>query len=446
MCDTPLREMPGTTCVTSNFPRLRRFLDAGLPAKWSVILFLVLATSLRAQERVRTVFESPLIQAYRRSPQAFFYLGPFQEELQGTAAVQYTDNVQLTNTNKISDLSFTQALSLNSTWVISHLNQLQFNFGGQLIENFYGNGRSRLNFAVDPTSKIEFKIEVSDFKIRLFDNFSYSQNPTTDPTATNTANLNSLTNTIGAVVDADLNRAIISLAADYTYNNTSGTNTQGQTNPTTSGTRESYRVGPYVTFQLSPTILYGFNVTATRSTSSDAASVNSLNFGPFINGKLTRELEFDFAVGGTLADTKPAIPPGYYFSAVIRYLVNKHWQILFSGSHDLVFTSGNYLTEENLFQLGTQLGITRFITFSLSPFVNFGDVKSTGLNTGSLQGSNYTQFGFEAGLEWKLRKRWSTTLTYGYIRRESGAAFGTGTTASQNYIQNTIALSIGYAF
>ena len=58
-------------------------------------------------------------------------------------------------------------------------------------------------------------------------------------------------------------------------------------------------------------------------------------------------------------------------------MINRHWQLLFSGSHDLIFTTGTNLTEENLFRLGTQLDLTRFITFSLSPFVNFGDVKTT---------------------------------------------------------------------
>ena len=166
------------------------------------------------------------IESFRRSPEAFFYLGPFQEELIGSAGVQYTDNVNLAATNKISDLSFTQALNLNTTWVISHLNQLQFNFGGQLIENFYGNGRNQVNFAIAPDSMIEFKFAISDLQVRLYDQFSYVQNPTSDPTRTNTANLNSLTNTIGAVVDTDLNIAVLSFSADYTYNNQSGTNAQ----------------------------------------------------------------------------------------------------------------------------------------------------------------------------------------------------------------------------
>jgi hypothetical protein len=435
----------------SRVTRFRHFLRACPATISSFILCLILITSLRAQEPVRTSALQLRIQSFRQNPEAFFYLGPFQEVLIGSAGVQYTDNVDLAPTNKISDLSFSLGLNSETTWVISHLNQLQFNFGGQVIENFYGNGRNQVTFAVDPTSNIEFKFEVADFlQVRLYDQFSYVQNPTTDPTATNTANLNSFTNTIGAAVDADLNLAVLSLSADYSYNNQSGSNSQGQTNSTTTGTRESFRFGPSLTFRLSPTILYGINAVATRTTSAGEANVNSLNVGPFINGKLSREFEFDLAAGATLVDTKPAIPTDYYLFAAIRYQITRHWQLIFSGSHELIFTTGTNLTEQNLIQLGTQLGVTRSITLTVSPFVNFGDVKTTTVGTGTVntaanQGS-YTQFGIAASLGWKPRKRWSTELSYNFIRRESGATFGTGTTASQNYIQNTIAFSISYAF
>jgi opacity protein-like surface antigen len=47
-------------------------------------------------------------------------------------------------------------------------------------------------------------------------------------------------------------------------------------------------------------------------------------------------------------------------------------------------------------------------------------------------------------LTWRPRKRWSTELTYDYIRRESGSSGGAN--ASDNYIQNTLSLSVNYAF
>jgi hypothetical protein len=176
--------------------------------------------------------------------------------------------------------------------------------------------------------------------------------------------------------------------------------------------------------------------------------VNALNFGPFTKGKLGPNLEYDLSAGVSLIDTKPSIPLTYYFSAAIRYQINRHWQLILSGSHDLIFTTGTDLTEQNLFRLGTQIDLTRWIAFSAAPFINFGQEKTTNqgtINSSSNEG-NYTQFGIEASLVWKLRKRWSTSLGYQFVRRESDATFGTGTTASQNYIQNSFTFSLSYAF
>jgi hypothetical protein len=118
----------------------------------------------------------------------------------------------------------------------------------------------------------------------------------------------------------------------------------------------------------------------------------------------------------------------------------------------LIFTTGTSLTEQNLIKAGTRLGITRFITLTVSPFVNFGDVKTTQASTIVTAPNpgigSYTQFGIEASLTWKPRYRWTTGLTYDFVRRESGAMSGTATTngISNSYIQNTIAFSIDYAF
>jgi hypothetical protein len=435
--------MPRESHAISAIVPLRRCLSAGRATIGWVIFYLLSTVSLQAQERVRSAAPGPLIEAYRRSPDAFFYLGPFQEIITGTLTTQYNDNVNLTPTNKISNLSFSLGMGLDTTWTISHLNQLNFRFGGALTENFYGNGRNQFTFSIAPNSIIEFKFAISDVQIRLFDSFSYTQNPTTSPTATNTANLNSLTNTIGAVAETDLNIALFSLAADITYNDQSGQTSGGQASQGTTGTRESFRVSPSLTFRMTPTILYGINGSATRSTGENAANVNSLSLGPFMNGKLGRHLEFDLAIGGTFVSTTPAVQPSYYFSGAIRYQLNRHWQIILSGSHDLVFTTGTDLTEQNLIRIGTQLGLTRSISFNIAPFVNFGNVDSTATNSGVAAGP-YTQIGIEAGLTWKPRKRWSSELGYTYIRRESGAS-GTAA-ASDSYIQNTISWSVNYAF
>ena len=405
---------------------------------WLLCTMLPGAPLLRAQELVRSAAEKPAIASFR-NPEAFFHIGPLEELLTGSIGVQYTDNVELTNTDKISDFSIFQALDLDSTWVISQLNQLHLKVGGQLTENFYGNGKSSVNFAVSPDSLIQFQFEISNFLIRLYNQFSYVQNPTSNPTATNTANLNSLTNTVGASVESDLGVALLSLFADYTYNDQTGATAQNQTNAATTGTRSSFRTGPTLTFNWSPAIAYGINPTATRSTGSNSANVNSLNVGPFIKGKLSPEFDFDLDGGATLIDTKPSLGPNYYFDATARYQLNRNWQLILSASHELLFTTGTDITEQTTVQVASRLALTRFITLTATPFINFGDEKTTQAAVSTSEPGWYTQYGLEASLAWKMRKRWSSALTYDFTRREARMAANT-------YVQNLFAFSITYAF
>jgi hypothetical protein len=415
-----------------------RFSGTTRIAAIATTLCLVCANWLHAQESVRTAAGRLKIESFR-NPEAFFRLGPLQEELIGSAGLEYTDNSQLTHTDKISLLRFYQGLSLNTIWVISHLNRLEFNFGGQLNEDLYGNGRSLVNFSISPDSLVQFQFAVSNFEVRLFDRFSYVQNPTSNPTATNTANLNSLTNTIGAAIDTDLNLAILTFAGDYTYNNQSGTTTQGTSNPTTTGTRNSYRVGSNVAFHLSPLIHYGLDLGLTRTSgsgggnTSGSSNVNSFNFGPFIRGQASRFTDFDLSGGLNLVETTPSVPLGYYFRGVIRHQFNRNWQAILSASHDFIFSTGTDLTEETSFRLGTQLNLTRFLALTGAPFVFFGDEK-----TGPTQG-NFTQYGVTLGLGWQPRRRLSATLAYDFIRRN-------GTSAGNSYIQNTLTFQVSYRF
>ena len=328
----------------------------------------------------------------------------------------------------------TLALGLNTTWTISHLNQLHFNFSGDVIQNFYSNGRTQLQFVISPGSEIAFRFAVSNVQVRLFDRISYAQNPTTDPTATNTSNLNNFTNTVGGVVDTDLNLAILSFLADYTYNSQSGTNVAGENNPGTSGTRNSIRAGTSVSFHWTPTLFYGIEATATRSTGSNSANVNNLAFGPFIRGKLGQLTNLDLAAGVSLYDTNaPISPTTYYFSGTIRHQVDPNLQLIVSALHDLAFSNSTNLTEETIFRVGTQLNLTRFITISASPFVDFGNGK-----TGTDQGP-FTFFGVQATLGWKPHERWTAGLTYNFTRREADLNANT-------YIQNSLGFRINYAF
>src|SRR6516164_52801 len=411
----PVHKMPKNDWIQSRVTPLYRFPGNTVMAVVATALCLVCTDPVHAQERVRTAQGHLEIESFK-NPLIFFRLGPLQEELVGNVGLEYTDNSGLTNTDKIARLRVSQGLDLNSIWLLSHLSSLRFDFAGQLYEDFYQHGRTILDFAI-PNALLQFEFPIADFQVRLYDQFSYIQNPTTNPTATNTSNANSLTNTIGAEVSTDWHLIVFSLAGDYSYNNQSGSTAQGATNPTTTGTNNSYRITPSIGFHFNPDILYGVNASLTRTEGSGggnitgSSTVSSLNVGPFFRGKLSRFTDVDLAAGASLFDTQPSMAPTYYYRVALRHQFNRNLQAFFSSSHDLFLTTGTDLTEVTIFSLGAQANLTRFITFTTSPFYSFGDEK-----TGPTQG-DYKQYGVELALTWRPHRRWQTGITYNFIRR-----------------------------
>jgi hypothetical protein len=419
-----------------------------------VAFFFFDITALRAQnyafssqERVRTAAGRLEIQSFRK-PEAFFTVGPLQEELIGSVGLEFDDNANLAHTGKISRLRFYEALTLNTTWVLSELNRIEFAFGGSLNEDFYGNGKSQLNVGIAPDSLVQFQFAAGDFLFHVYDRFSYIQDPTTDASTANTTYLNNLTNTIGARVDADFNLVVLSLQTDYTYNNRSGSNPEGTTSSNESGDRNSFRISPSLGFRLSPTILYGVEATLGRATGSTttgavgSANVNSLSVGPFIRGALSRLTDIDFGIGANLLDAKPSVAPDYYLSAVIRHQFSPNLQLILSASHDILFTTGTDLTEETILQGALQFKLTRFITFSSSSYVSFGK-DLTGTTTASASSSivpgNFRQYGAAATLTWTPRRHLSAILGYNFIRRDADISVDT-------YSKNRIDFQINYTF
>ena len=96
---------------------------------------------------------------------------------------------------RVSRLRFDEGLDLDLTWVVSHLSELEILFGGQITEDFYENGKKLANFDINP-STIQYKFSISYVRIRLYDTFSYTNDPTLDPTVTNITYLHNLTNIV----------------------------------------------------------------------------------------------------------------------------------------------------------------------------------------------------------------------------------------------------------
>ncbi|MBV9672002.1 MAG: hypothetical protein JO076_04160, partial [Verrucomicrobia bacterium] len=185
----PFYKMLRPICIFANLASKRR-----LAVFWLSMAACQFPISAPAQERVRTTSPFPL-QTFRRPEEYFFRLGPVDGQVTASTGILFTDNANLVNTGAISRTSFFQALDLTAIWELSQFNQLQINLGGRLTEDFYSKGKSQVYPSIAPDSLIQFQFSVGLVLVRLYDQISYIQDPTSQPTATGTTNLNLFTNT-----------------------------------------------------------------------------------------------------------------------------------------------------------------------------------------------------------------------------------------------------------
>jgi hypothetical protein len=415
-----------------------------------LICSLASLDSIRAQEPNRSVLE-PVRSSTSRSEYIGFRpptqtplisFGPFQGSAAVSLGFDYTDNANLNSTSndngngKESRFRIIESLDLDLGWVISSLNRVSIRIGGSLSQDLLGNEGNQQNLSLAPDSEIRLQLQISNLRLQVYDQFSYVNDPVSDASTSNQTNLNRFTNIGGVRADWDLNFTIFSVFLDDTYSTDSGS---GNANGNSNGNRNSYRLGSSFTFNLTPTILYGIEGTATYSegTLNDGTDgeVKSLNVGPFVRAHLTRLIDLDLAAGVSFIQAKDVPPVGYYVAATVRHQINRNWQYFLTFTHDTAFSSGIDISEENFLELGTQYQLTRFIGLTGGPFLTYGK-NQNGLQS---QRGNFSQYGVDVRLGYSLNKHTSVSVGYRYVRRTSDVP-------EDSYLQNTVNFQISYVF
>jgi hypothetical protein len=406
-------------------------------AKAIVLLFVFLAATVSsfAQESLRTVLVRPEYAGFRPVPGSFLRIGPFGGTLTAGAGAGFNDNYFTTPTNKVSDYYTYQELDFDLSWVISRLNRIDFKVGAMLEEDFLDNGHTGVHLTVSPESLLQFQFQVADFRFLLYDRLSYVNDPVSDPTVSGTGNLNRFGNTAGITVDWILHKATVEAGFLYTYSNgsTSGSVLSQANNRTVvSGERNDFRIPASLIFNFSPTVFYGVDVTAIKSTAPGFSDANAINAGGFIRGRLTRLIDFEFHAGGYAIDAGSVPSTDWDLTVVVRDQINRDLQAYASFIRDITFGVGNQLSDLNSFYFGAIYNLTRNWTISGQPFVDFGHTFGTG-------GEHFNEFGIQAQTGLKLSKRWLGQVNYRWVHRDSNLS-------NRSYVQNQVFFSINYAF
>jgi hypothetical protein len=412
-------------------------------------LTLVMTTTLvvSAQESIRTVELSGLRTFRPPSETNLINFGPFHGLATLGVGYDYNDDANISGSlptaTKLTRNQIFESLGLSLAWLITPLNRVDLQGGIKLDEDFYSNGRTNVEVEISPGTELRLQALIGDVKVQAFEQFSIAQDSASDPTVTNQTNLNRLTNTVGVICSVPVFSAELSGGADYTYSealsssNTGSSNTGSSSNTGVSQTRNTFRLSGAATFFWNPSIQYGADVFLNHSWGAILSDVNTISFGPFLRGHLTRLIELDLSGGLTLPESGNLPSPGYYLAALLRHQINRDVQLIASVSHDLQYSSGLELDEVTSVIGGVEYRLSRSARVAGTLFLNVGHVVS-GITPG-----NFTQYGGQISADVPIYKRVYATLSYRYVGRE-GAGSTTG--GGGSYSQNEISLGVFYAF
>jgi hypothetical protein len=401
----------------------------------TLLLFLTFTVSSLAQESLRAPITRPTIAGFRPIPGNFIRIGPFGGDLNAGLGVGFNDNYNETPTGKISDWYTFQGLDFDLTWVMSRLNRLEARMGAQLIEDFPSRGTGGLRLSIAPESNLEFQFQVADFRFRVFDLISYTNDPVSEPSTAGTAHLNRFSNTAGTTVDWILHKATIETGFLWTYTNESTTGqiiTQANNRAVVNGERNDFRIPSSIIFNFSPTVFYGADVVAIKSTAPGFSDANAINVGGFVRGYLTRLVDIDLHAGVYYIDATSVPPVNWDLRLTLRDQINRDLQAYVSFVREIQFGVGNQLEENNWFYVGTSYNLTRKWNVSAAPFGVFGKQFGAGAE-------HYNQYGVQAVTAVKLSQRWLGSISYRWVRRNSNLS-------NRSYSQNEVTCSLNYAF
>jgi hypothetical protein len=407
------------------------------------------------------LFRSTFRQFEPNKESSLFAIGPLTGNVIGSVGLRYNDNATVSNTNIQDQLALFEMLTLDLRWPLTAQNTFTIQAGITFNQTLEGKSYGQpVNVEITPASALEFRFTVGEVRFDLYDQFSLTQDPTSNTTATNTALLNQFSNTVGLKADWDLKKLIFSfdVSDNFVTQNPSSGNTQNNIATTTSGDRNTVTVHFRPTLVLTPTFFVGPSFTYTNSQVSGGISSESELVGVFLRGQLTPLTSFDLEGGiqfVSRTDTISSLPQQnvpsstYYLQATVSQQVTRYFGLVGNVNHTTDYDGLNF-TEQTAVILIGQYRLARPLELTGS-FSYYNGKTLSGTTVGP-----YQQFMAQAGANWRLGRRSSLSFIYRFTKRISdqsgqillsdGTIVPISSTNSGNYNQNVFTVSYNYTF
>jgi hypothetical protein len=448
--------------------RLERGVLAGLAySRWLVMSAFLMTLSAPAQEALRNSLAGDAAAEARLQPQSqpqiyTFKKGDFSMLITPSLSLQWSDNVELSQTNAQDDFIVSPGIGIVASYPMTQRNLLQLNV--TLGYNEYLNHKDLSTWFLNSQSGsgLSCDIYIKDFWINLHDQISYVQNEAQggqnaqaatqnaqggaaqnaqgaaqDGTIANTGNYGTFQNTAGISGTWDLND--VTLALGYDHQNI--LSTSGQFDEINHAAELIYtRAG----FKVHPKITTGFEATGTFTTYNQTVLNDNAAYTVGIYADVQPDAFFRIQprVGYTITQfqhTSQSIQTSdlnsWYTDLNITHQVTEAVSYSLDAGHEVSLGVLSDVTEDWYLRSNISWNIIRNLNVQTSLFYQHGNT-GAGNVTGNLT-ETYDWYGGGLSLSYPIMKRFTLGLSYRLTLRSS-------TIADRGYTQNVVGLQFTY--
>lgn len=405
----------------------------------ALLFVLLVCAAAHAQDAVRySIASERAAEARKRARSETYYnldLDPVKLRFSTSVGAEYNDNVNLASTNQLEDYIVRPQIGVRAFWPVSDRNTLDVNFNLG-YEYYFNDARpSRFTVTGDQDSGLFFDIYVGDFAIDLHDQFSLSQDTSTDPSVSGIADIFRLENSLGTTVTWDLNKLVLKFGYDHQ-------NYLPLDNVYKRLTHESDLGSLEVAATLNPALVTGLQLGGgfTRYKEPELSDNQHASLGPFARYQLgqTVDIKASFGYAVYWFDTSSFITNStsqssfYADVAVTHHPTERTSQSLNFGQS--LSTDINSSPLQLLYvRYAATLNIIRYWSFRPSLSLE------SGTETRGLVQEDFTRYGAGISVSRQITDKLTGGVSYMFLQKSSSVA-------AFDYSQNRLVLDLIYQF
>jgi hypothetical protein len=377
-----------------------------------------------------------------RSPQPHRYnlkWGDLTGRLTGTVVAEFNDNINLSDTNPVADISIGPEIGFGFLYPISERNVLQLDIGVGYRWYLKSPDVSSITISPRSSSRLDYYLYFDEGRVNFHDIF-YVQISPVDFGALNGAggvNLSKFqrfVNTAGVTSDwRPLKQWVFYAGYDYTIDRSLNSSFRDQD-------RDDHTFSSGVNHIVNSRLTIGAYSAFTYSTYKQDIQNDGWNFsiGPRVSYQLTKFVALEASAGwttsdyfdnGTIADQSSF--SSFTYQGGIRHTINKRTEHALRGGRSLGLGYGSNFTDTYNLQYSFRWLAAQGISI-------YGTAAYESLSV-SNQGESAVRYLFNLGTGYQLSRRWNLGVNYAFSVKDSDRV-------GNDYTQNRITLDLTRQF